>query len=136
MKWWKLKCGMMPTTAHRWSRFLHYIPRLGHSLRSQVQLLLCKFDYCMNVIDKKKEAASYRKFGNIAAEGNFQWEGRKLQENWNRLLHKGIDREKRPWVIEIVKYHLLKTINRKKDCKLQEVWRYRLLKKSDSGKRP
>ena len=94
----------MPTTAHGWSRFLHYIPRLGHSFRSQVQLLLCKIDCCMNVIDRNKEAASYRKF-----EYTICW--RQLTVGRGRSLQR---------------HHLLKIINKKKGRELQEIWRYYL----------
>ena len=52
----------------------------------------------------------------------------------NTLFAKEIDREKRPWVIENVGHHLLKIINRKKDCELQEVCIHHLLKKSHRRK--
>ena len=104
MKWWKVKRGMMPTTTHRWNHFLHYIPWLGHSLRSRVQFLLCKIDCCMNVIDRNKEAVSYRKF-----EYTICW--RQLTVGRGRSLQR---------------HHLLKIINKKKGRELQEIWRYYL----------
>ena len=99
----------MPTTAHRWNRFLHYIPWLGHSLRNRVQLLLCKIDCCMNVIDRNKEAVSYRKF-------------------WKHYLLKEIDSEKGRELQEVWKHYLLETIDSKKEfvsCKKCECIIYR-----------
>ena len=77
--------GMMPTTAQKQNRFLQYIPRFGHSLWGRAHFSC----FCI--------------WNRLLYEGNCQWEGRKLQEDWNRLLHKRIDREKRPWVLENLK---------------------------------